>query len=162
MIMATQSYQFGVDTKLFLGTANVFDVTAQLRKCTVSAKENVEKTDDIPVADGTEIAGEETATLEWTIAGSLLQDLAAAGVIDWTWLNAGTEKAFMLVPSSAALRGVKGTIKRIVPLTVGGDVTKPRNRPESDFEWLIKGTPIFGVYNPGSAGNTDDTVTEDA
>lgn len=160
--MTTQSYKFGVDGKLFLGTAQAFDVTAQTTGVTIKAKENVKTTDAIPVLDNTEIPEEEDVTFDWTISGTLMQDLAAAGVVDWSWLHAGAEMAFMFIPSAAALRGAKGTIKSVVPLDLGGAVTKPRTRPTSDFEWRIKGTPIFGVYDPHSAGNTDDTVTEDA
>lgn len=160
--MTTQSYKFGVAGKLFLGTANAFDVSAQMKACQVQAKENVKTVDAVPVMDGTEIAEEEDVTFDWTLSGTFLQDLAAAGCVDWSWLNAGAEKAFMFIPDAPSLRGAKGTIKSVVPLTLGGEATKPKNRPTSDFEWRIKGTPTFGVYNPGSAGNTDDTVTEDA
>lgn len=160
--MTTQSYKFGVAGKLFLGTAQTFDVSAQMTKCSVQAKESVKTVDAIPVLDGTEIAEEEEVTFDWTISGTFMQDLAAAGCVDWSWLNAGTEKAFMFVPDNASLRGAKGTIKSVVPLTLGGEATKPKNRPTSDFEWRIKGTPIFGVYDPHSGGATDDTVTEDS
>lgn len=157
----TNSYKFG-NGKLYLGAANALNVTAQMTKASVQAKENVDTIDAIPVLDNTEIPEEEEVTYDWTLSGSLLQDLAAAGVIDWSWENAGTEQPFIFVPDAPSLRGVKGTVIP-APLMVGGEVTKPRNRPQSDFEWRIKKgtTPIFGVFDPGSAGATDDDVDED-
>jgi hypothetical protein len=153
--MTTQSYKYGNGT-LLLGTAPL-DVTAQMTKASVQAKENVDTIDAIPVLDGTEIAEEEEVTYDWTLSGSLLQDLTAAGVVDWSWEEAGNEHPFVFVPHNPALRGVSGTVI-VAPLTIGGEVTKPRNRPQSDFEWRIKKgtTPIFGVYDP-----IEDDVEED-
>lgn len=153
--MTTNSYKYGNGT-LLLGSTPL-DVTAQMTKCSVQAKENVETIDAIPVLDNTEIPEEESATYDWTLSGSLLQDLAAAGVIDWSWENAGTEQAFVFVPHNPALRGVEGTLI-VAPLTIGGEVTKPATRPQSDFEWRIKKgtTPVFGIYDP-----VDDSVEED-
>lgn len=158
----TQSYKF-TNGKLFLGAANAKAIQTQLTKCSVQAKENVDTTDAIPVLDNTEIPEEEEVTYDWTLSGSVLQALAAAAIIDWSWENAGTEQPFIFVPDVVSLRGVKGTVIP-APLTIGGEVTKPRNRPQSDFEWRIKKgtTPIFGVYDPGSAGDSDDDVDEDA
>lgn len=154
----TNSYKFG-DGLLLLGSAPL-DVTAQMTKFSIQASESIETIDAIPVLDDTEIPEEEEATYDFTASGTLLQDLAVAGVIEWSWNNKGTEQEFIFVPHNPALRGVKGTLVPI-PLTIGGEVTKPRNRPTSDFEWRVKGDPIFGVYAPGGAGVSDDDVTED-
>lgn len=153
--MTTQSYKYG-NGKLILGAGGSLEITAQLTKCSIQAKENVETIDAIPVLDDTEIEEEEEVTFDWTISGSLLQDLAAAGVVDWSWENAGTEQPFVYVPDLPSDRGVEGVIKSVTPLTLGGEVTKPKNRPQSDFEWRVKRTPIFGVYD-----SVDDSVDED-
>jgi hypothetical protein len=155
----TNSYKYG-NGLLILGAVPL-DVTAQMTKLSVQASESVETIDAIPVLDNTEIPEEEEATYKFTISGTLLQDLAAAGVLNWSWANKGTQQAFIFVPDNPTLRGVEGILVP-QPLTIGGEVTKPKNRPTSDFEWRIIGTPIFGVFDPGGAGHLDDDVDEDA
>lgn len=154
----TSSYKFG-NGKLLLGDTPL-NITSQMRSVSVTPKEEVKTTDAIPLLDNTEIPEEEEATYKYTLSGKLLQDLAVGGIIDWSYDNKGTEQAFLFVPDLPSLRGVAG-ICYPVPLVVGGEVTKPRSRPESDFEWRIKGDPVFGVFDPGSAGDADDEVNED-
>lgn len=156
----TSSFKMG-DGLLLLGSTPL-NVTAQMRACSVVPKEEVKSTDAIPLLDNTEIPEEEEALIKFTLSGKLLQDLAAAGVIDWSWDHDGnTEEPFIFVPHNPALRGVEGVCYP-TPIVIGGDVNKPRTRPESDFEWRCKGTPIFGVFDPGGAGHADDDVDEDA
>lgn len=149
----TNSYKFG-NGRLILGTGPL-NVTAQVRKCQVTPSEAVSTIDAIPLLDDSEIPKEEEAEYSYVLEGTLLQDLAVAGVIEWSWNHAGTEQQFEFVPDLPADRGVSGTLYP-VPLVIGGEVTKPRNRPTSDFTWRIKGAPVFGVYDP-----VDDEVTED-
>lgn len=149
----TSSYKFG-NGKLILGTGPGA-IQAQTTACQVNISENVSTIDAIPLLNNTEIPKEEEAEFAYVLAGSLLQDLAAAGVVDFSWANAGAEIDVVFVPDTPSARGVEGIIY-MVPLTIGGEVTKPRNRPKSDFSWRFKGTPIFGVYDP-----VGDEVTED-
>lgn len=118
------------------------DVSAQLTGCRVDVAEEVESSDPVPVLSGEELAADETVRHNYTLTGSLLQDLAAAGVVDWSWINGGTEQAFSFVPESAAAREVSGILTP-VPLSIGGDEVKARM--SSEFTWRIKGRPDFGA-----------------
>lgn len=126
-------------------------VEGQLRNCRVEAAENVTTTEAIPVLSGEELAGSERVSFNWTLAGTLLQDLDAAGVIDWSWTNKGTEQPFTFVPNTAEGREVSGICKP-VPITIGGEVTGTAANPgaplQSDFTWRCKGgddEPVFGA-----------------
>lgn len=156
--MAIKSYKL-TNGVLHLGEAgdvgDHMDVSAQMRAVTVKWSENVQSTDAIPVLSGEEIPEEEEATYKATLSGTFLQDLDAAGIIDWTWDNKGLTKAFLFVPNAATERGVEGFV-RVTPLDIGGEVAKPATRPTSDFEWACIGDPVFGVYDP-----VEDLVEED-
>lgn len=152
--MTTSSYKFG-NGKLILGTGPGA-IQAQVTACQVTPSESVNTIEAIPLLDNTEIPKEEEAEYSYVLSGKLLQDLTAAGIIDFSWENAGVEIDVVFVPDIAAARGVEGVIV-MAPLTIGGEVTKPKNRPQSDFSWRFVGTPIFGVYSA-----IGDTVTEDA
>lgn len=159
--MTTNTYKFGERTKLILGTGP-FNVSGQLRAGTVSIKEEVKVTEAVPVADGSEIPKEEEVEYSATLKGKFLQALELDGVVDWTWEHRGEWVDFVLVPDTAVNRACYGKV-RVAPIDLGGEVNKPRTRPESDFEWAaraasgVAGTvPIFGVYDP-----VDGDVTED-
>jgi hypothetical protein len=67
--------------------------------------------------------------------------LAAAGLVDFTWTNAGVNIPFKFIPATAIARKVTGTI-RCVPLAIGGDVKK---RNTSDWSPAIIGTPVLAA-----------------
>jgi len=92
------------------------------------------------VLSGEELAAQESASLSYKLAGTVVQDIDAAGFTAYTWDNAGEEQPFAFVPNTAEDREVTGTV-RLVPLTIGGDV-KLRNT--ADFSFSIIGTPTFG------------------
>jgi len=131
----TQFYKLGPGS-LTVGTVPL-DVTAQITACKVTASENVRTGDDLDLLDGTTLAGEESATYRFTISGNLVQDLAAAGVVAWSWTNKGTEQPFTFIPATAEGRKVTGTLVP-VPLDVGGDA---KSRPRADFTWRCIGDP---------------------
>lgn len=135
--MAISSYKVGPGT-LHLGDTPVA-FSSQVRSCVVSPSENVEEEDDLNVLSGEVLEGEDTATLDWTISGTFLQDLVDDGIIDWTWTNAGNEEAFTYVPNTAGDKRITGVV-RVVPISVGGEA---KTRATSDFEWAIIGTPVF-------------------
>ena len=138
--MTVNSFKMGPGT-LKLGTGGTFDVSAQVTACTVAAAESVDTDDDVPVLSGEVLAGDETVSLDWTIGGNFVQDIASAGVIAYTWTNASDEVDFEFVPNTVAGRKVSG-VCRLVPLSVGGDV---KTKPRSDFEWAVIGTPVLGA-----------------
>ena len=141
--MAIQSYKVGPGT-LKLGVAGAVDVSQQVLSCTVAASENVDEEDDINVLSGDVLEGEDTVSLEWTLSGSFLQDLAASGIVDYTWTNASVVVDFEYVPNTVKDRSIEGQV-RLVPLDAGGEA---KTRATSDFEWAIVGTPTLGDATP--------------
>jgi hypothetical protein len=136
--MPINSHLLGPGT-LELG-AGPLDVSAQLTACRVNPSENVTETDPIKVLSGEQLDGDESVDFSFTLEGTLLQDLAAAGVVAWSWTNMGTEQPFTFIPNDAAARQVQGIVK-VVPISIGGDEIE--KRMTSDFTWRIKGTPDF-------------------
>lgn len=118
------------------------DISAQLTSCRVNVSENVSQADSIKVLTLEELEGDESVDFTFTLEGNLLQDLQAAGVVAWSWTNAGTEQEFTFVPNNARARQVSGILKP-VPISIGGDEVEQRMR--SDFTWRIVGTPEFGA-----------------
>jgi hypothetical protein len=138
--MAVLSYKLGPGT-LTIGTGPL-DVSAQVTKCIVEADENVDTVDAIDVLSGEQIAAEDTASYKWKLSATFVQDtLAAAGLVDFTWTNAGVNIPFKFIPATAIARKVTGTI-RCVPLAIGGDVKK---RNTSDWSPAIIGTPVLAA-----------------
>lgn len=141
--MPIGSYKMGPGTLTFGAGGDLLDLSLQVTNCRIEPAENVKSTDAVPVLGGDEIPAEESADLRYRLKGNVIQDLAAAGVCDWTWQHAGEEHPFTFVPNTAAAREVEGTI-RIVPLIIGGDVSKT-DRPRSDFDYAVIGVPTFGA-----------------
>jgi hypothetical protein len=137
--MPIQSYKMNNGT-LTVGVAPL-DISCQLTSASVNPSENTDTEDAVPVLCGETLPSSDTVNYTFTLSGTLLQDLAAGGIIDYSWLHAGEEVPFTFKPDNAQPRGVTGTV-RVAPLTIGGDVP---TRPTSDFEWGIVGTPTFGA-----------------
>jgi hypothetical protein len=131
--MTVQSYKMGPGTLVF-DTGGSLDVSCQVTSCTIVAAENVATDDDLDLLCGEMLLGDETVTFTWTLNANLVQDLAASGVIAWSYTNKGLEKAFKFIPNTVSARMVTGTIK-VVPITIGGDAKK---RPTSDITWRGK------------------------
>jgi hypothetical protein len=140
--MTINSYKVGPGT-LTIGSGPL-NVSAQVTACQVVPSESVETEDDINVLSGEVLEGEDVASISYVLSGTFLQDLAAAGVVDYTWQNAGDEVAFNFEPLTTADRSIEGTV-RLVPLSIGGTA---KTRATSDFEWAIIGTPTFGDATP--------------
>lgn len=136
--MAIQSYKPGPGT-LTIGVAPL-DVSCQVTSMAVEPSESVSSSAAVDVLCGETLAGDDDVTLTYRLKGNLLQDLAAAGVVDYSWVNASDEVPFAFVPSTALGREVAGTV-RVVPLKIGGDV---KVRATSDLDWACVGTPTFG------------------
>lgn len=138
--MVVQSYKMGPGT-LKLGPAGATDVSCQVTSCVVSASESADTGDDVDLLCGEVLKGDETVSLDWTIGGNLVQDLAAAGTVGYTWTNASSWVAFEFVPNTVLGRKVTGQC-RLIPLGVGGDA---KSRPQSDFEWAARGAAGAGT-----------------
>ena len=137
--MPISSYKMGPGS--FTIGAAPLDVSCQVTSLVVTPTENVTTEDAVHVLCGDVLPASDTADYTFTVSGTVLQDLAASGIVDYTWTNMGDEVPFEFVPSTADARSVTGTC-RVVPLTIGGDVS---SRPTSDFEWACIGTPVFGA-----------------
>jgi len=146
--MAIESYKVGPGS-LTIG-AGPLNVSAQVLSCSVVPSEKVKETDPRPVLSGEELSGSSSASLTWRLKGKVLQDLAAAGLVDYSWLNAGDEVDFVYIPNTAEDRAVEGTV-RVMPFTIGGDVSKT-DPAESDFDWAIIGG-IGDATNPLTFGD---------
>lgn len=131
--MAIQSYKMGPGTLKF-GAGLAQNATAQITNGLASCTENVASDEDVDVLSGEQLAGEERLTYSWLLAFNLVQDLAAAGLIAWSWANKGTEQAFEFVPNTVGARKITGTII-VAPISAGGDV---KTRPRSDVSWRGK------------------------
>lgn len=133
--MATRSYKVGPGT-LELG-AGPLAVEGQFSNVAVNWSEAVKTTDDIDLLDGSTLDGDENPSYAATLTGTLVQDLAAAGVIEWSWTNKGTEQPFTFVPNTVEGREVSGTLIP-VPITIGGDA---KVTATAQITWRIKGDP---------------------
>lgn len=140
--MAINSYKLD-DGTLKLGVAGVMDISCQVTSAVAAASENVKTSDAVAVLCGDELAEEDEVTLTWTLSFNVVQDLAAAGVIAWSYTNAGTEQLFEFIPTTAGARKVTGTV-RVVPISIGGDV---RTRPQADNTWQGKKGENFVLAN---------------
>lgn len=130
--MPVKSYKLGPGTLKFGPTATALDVSCQVRAARVRCNVAVQRTDPTPVLCGEELPGNVTRRYEWVLSATLLQDLAAAGVVDWSWINKGQVMAFEFIPATAAGRKVTGVLIP-APLEIGGEVNGPR--PTADLEW---------------------------
>lgn len=135
--MPVESYKVYEGT-LTLGSGPL-DASAQVQSAAVVPSEKVKETDPEPVLSGDELAGSSSATLDFRLKGKFVQDGSSAGVVAFSWTNAGDEVAFTLTPNTADGPTVAGTV-RLVPLQIGGDVSKT-DRAKADFDWQVIGTP---------------------
>jgi hypothetical protein len=141
--MAIQSFKMGPGALTF-GVAGAQNASAQVTKATVECDEAVKTTDAIPVLSGDELPQQDEVSLSWKLTGTVIQDIAAADLVAYTWDNASAEVPFKFTPSTAEDRAVSGTV-RIVPLSLGGDVNA---RNTSDLSWAIIGTPDLDDATP--------------
>lgn len=138
--MALKSFKMG-DGTFKLGPAGVQDASCQITNLRVECSESVSTTDAVPVLCGEVLPAVDDVSLSWQLSGNVVQDIAAADLVAYTWTNAGQQIAFTFVPNTVAARKVTGVV-RIVPLTLGGDV---KTTPRADFTWQIIGTPVMAA-----------------
>lgn len=127
--MPVDSYKLGPGV-LTLGSGPLA-VHQQLTAFRIVPSESVSTIDARKVLSGEELAAESTTTITYTVTGTFIQSLLAAGVIAWSWTNAGEDEPFTFQPTGASGASFTGTVT-VVPLEVGGDVDV---RNESSFTW---------------------------
>lgn len=112
-------------------------VQQQLTACKLVPTENVETDDALNLLSGDELAETSSATYSWTLQGTFLQTLLAAGVVAWSWANKGDPMDAHFEPNGS---GAEFDFQVIpVPLQVGGDEVK--KRMTADFTWRLEGEP---------------------
>lgn len=142
--MPIRSHKLGPGT-LHLGPGPL-DVSLQVTACKITPSEEVSSTDAIKVLGGEELAGTETVRHNYVLSGTFLTDLAASGVVAWSWANAGTPQVFEFEPETASGASFSGTLVP-VPLEVGGDEVEA-GPMTTDFTWRCTGAapvPTWGA-----------------
>lgn len=129
-----------IEGTLSLG-AGPLAVEAQVLAVSLVPSEKVKETDPIPVLSGEELAGDSSSSITWRLKFKVFQDLRAAGLVAYTFTNSGESVPFTLVPTGDAAHDASfaGNVW-VVPITVGGDVSKT-DRAQSDVDWRLDGDP---------------------
>lgn len=140
--MTINSTKIGPGVLTFAATT----FAAQCRSAVIQVTEVVDSTEKVDVLSGETLAQQDTATYTYALALTFLQDLGqstSAGIVGYSWANAGTTKAVVYTPSSAAAAGTKTWTMnvRVVPLNVGGDVQA--QAAQADVVMQVIGTPVM-------------------
>lgn len=138
--MPANTYTLGPGSLILGETGTTLEISCQITSAVVA--HDVDAEDDTPLLCGDVEAGDETFTA--TISGTMFQDLAAEGVVEYSWTHKGEVVPLEFVPSTAAGRRVVGSVK-MRPLDVGGDA---KTKPTSDFEWPFVGDPVLDDVTP--------------
>lgn len=124
------------------------DLSCQVTEVTVTWDNDTD--DDLPVLCGDVIPGDDTFTAE--LEATIVQDMVAGGVIDYTWKHRGEVVALTFTPTEGEAR-VTGRVK-IIPVDLGGEV---RKKNSSDVTWPFVGEPTFTpMADPTSLAGTDE------
>lgn len=135
-----ESYKLGPGSLTF-DDGTPFDLSLQVTAIKINPSETVQTAEAVKVLGGGELAAEDSASYRYTISGSVLQDISATGIVQWTWDNEGTFVDFTFVPSTEEGRQATGRC-RIIPLQFGGDDID--GRPQADFEYVCEAKPTLG------------------
>lgn len=129
-----------INGTLTLG-AGPLAIAGQVTACELIPSEKVTETNPVPVLSGEELPGSSSSDLSYRLKFSVFQDLRSAGLIKFSYDNAGDEVAFEFVPTDEAGHDAEfsGTVV-VVPVKVGGKVSKV-DRAQSDCDWRVIGTP---------------------
>lgn len=129
------SYKMGPGTLVLGAVGFEQDISCQITNAVLEP--DFDSDDDLYTLCGDTLPGEQKTT--WKMTGTAIQDLAAAGIVEWTWDNQGTTQPFQFTPSTTVGTEFTGSIV-VRPLLVGGDV---KSRPTSDFEFPVVGDPVM-------------------
>lgn len=137
--MAVNTLTMGPGTLTIGSAANLTQFASQVTECVLKPK--VDNDDPIPVLSGEEAPGDRSES--WTLEGSLLQDLGAAGsVVEWLFAHRGELHPFTFVPrSGTGAKRILGTLQ-VEAVDIGGEA---RTKPSSDFEFVVIGAPTIST-----------------
>lgn len=127
------SYTVGPGKLVFGGVGDPGAQEAQITAATVEFE--VDADDDTPVLSGEVDPGEET--YPFSLKATLLQSLAATGLVAWSWGHKGEVTDFEYIPNLAKDRRITGEIK-VRPINAGGEVKK---KATSSVEFTGVGFP---------------------
>lgn len=100
---------------------------------------NVDSEDPVHVLSGESVAGDRAES--FTLEGSMLQDFGSEdSTTEWLFNHRGEEHPFSFTPNSGKGRKVTGNLV-VEAIEIGGDA---RTKPQSDFEFVVVGSPIIG------------------
>lgn len=117
-------------------------VESQVLACELIPTEKVKETDPIPVLSGEELEGSSSQSVSYRLKFTVLQDLRSAGLVKFSYDNAGVEVPFVFAPTDEADHAASFSGDAIVvPIKVGGKVSKT-DPAQSDCDWRIVGTPV--------------------
>lgn len=133
--MAPKTTKVGPGTFTVGETAEMLDVSQQVKALTITWESD--KEDDDNVLSGDVIGGEVTFTAK--VTGTVNQDLVEGGFVEKTWNEKGAVVPFKYVPNSEAGATVTGRCI-LTPLDIGGDV---KTRATAEFEFDCEGEPTL-------------------
>ena len=159
--MPAKTYTVGPGTLQLGDTGDLaLDISCQISSATIEWDTDSE--DPTNVLCGDTVGGETTYTAK--LNATVLQDLTAGGIVDYSWTNKGKEVPFVYKPTNNAQNAQINGVVRIDPVDAGGDV---KTRPTSDIEWDCIGEPSltyptagpasFHIGSARTAGNTAST-----
>lgn len=143
---AHRSQKLGPGELLIGETGTELDLSAQMTAVTI-VWENDEG-DAVNVLSGESLPGDDnfSASLE----GTVMQDMSAAGVIDWTWSNKGRVVPIVFRPTGDTAK-VAGRVK-VLPVDLGGEVNIKNT---SDLTWTFVGEPTFTPITDDVGGGAE-------
>lgn len=141
--MAVKKYRLGPGTLNLDGTA----YQAQVRKAVVQWASSTSSTDEEELLSGDVLPGDSDTTFSASFAATFVQDIDAAGLVEWSWTNRGVEVPFEFVPSTIKGRKVTGTIT-VIPIDLGGDVGDGKPKSDVTFPFTPAGLPVLGDVGP--------------
>ena len=149
--MTVKTTPLGPGTLLIGPAGTSIDISCQVQNARINWEK--ETADQVTYLCGDTSAGATTYTA--TLAGTLAQDLEdPAGIVAFSWENAGTTQPFEFVPNTAALATVTGELI-LDPISVGGD--EGGQDMTSDIEWTCVGMPDLGYGGAVAAAGLEET-----
>lgn len=146
--MPAKVHKLGPGTITIGETGTTVDFSCQVTAAHIDWE--ADEGDDVTVLCGDVVPGARTYSA--TFAGTLLQDLDAAGIVAYSWEHRGETVPFSFTPSTAAAAKVEGALI-LDPLSVGGD--EAGQNMTSDFEWKVAGEPTFTPTAVALEGETE-------
>lgn len=134
--MAAKVNKLGPGTLTVGETGTEVDFSCQVTAAHVDTEVDAE--DTVTVLCGDSVPG--ARNYSHVMAGTLLQDLDAAGIVAYSWEHAGETVPFTFTPVTDLAAEVAGELI-LDPLTIGGE--EAGANMTADFEWPIVGTPTF-------------------